>query len=100
MAGFSFSPVRTLLQALGLVQGLGSALNRSLVLLSLAAAAVLYLLARDRAAQRALHRAERAEAQRRHSLLLLKSKEAQDEARSRAAHTQSDVLDRLRRGSF
>ena len=74
--------------------------NRSFFVLSLIAAAVFYLLARDQAARRAVKRAERAQAKSRQTTLILKSKEAQDEARARAAHTQPDLLNRLRRGSF
>ena len=62
--------------------------------------AVLFLLHRERKAQAALRRAGAAERAARTSLHALKIKEAQHEASANAAHTESDLLDRLRSGSF
>ena len=78
------------------VEGLSSSTARP----EPAAAAVLFLLHHERRAQAALRRAGAAEKAARISLHALKIKEAQHEATANAAHTESDLLDRLRSGSF
>jgi len=64
------------------------------------AALALYLLARERAAKAALVRAQRTQSELRNTRAVLQSKESQHEASARAAHTQSDLVDRLRSGAF
>ena len=75
-------------------------LNRLVVLNVGTGAAVLFILHRERMAQAALRRAADAERITQAARTALTIKEAQHEASSRAAHTQPDLLDRLRDGSF
>ena len=75
-------------------------LNRLAVIVVGAGAALLFILHRERTAQAALRRASEAEMAARTSFNALKIKEAQHEATANAAHTESDLLDRLRNGSF
>jgi hypothetical protein len=75
-------------------------LHRLAVVIVGAGAAVLFILHRERTAQAALRRAAAAERTSRLAQTALTIKEAQHEASSRAAHTEPDLLDRLRAGSF
>ncbi len=75
-------------------------LNRFVVVIVGTGAAVLFILHRERMAQAALRRAADAERITQAARTALTIKEAQHEASSRAAHTQPDLLDRLRDGSF
>ena len=75
-------------------------LNRLVVVIVGTGAAVLCILHRERMAQAALRRAADAERITQAARTALTIKEAQHEASSRAAHTQPDLLDRLRDGSF
>ena len=75
-------------------------LNRLVVVIVRTGAAVLFILHRERMAQAALRRAADAERITQAARTALTIKEAQHEASSRAAHTQPDLLDRLRDGSF
>lgn len=75
-------------------------LHRIVVILAGVGAAVLFILHRERTAQAALRRASAAEHAARTSHHALKIKEAQHEASANAAHTEPDLLDRLRAGSF
>ena len=71
-------------------------LNRLVVVIVGAGAAVLFILHRERMAQAALRRAADAERITQAARTALTIKEAQHEASSRAAHTQPDLLNRLR----
>lgn len=79
---------------------LSQLLQRLVVILVGLGAAVLFILHRERTAQAALRRASDAEQAARTSHHALKIKEAQHEASANAAHTEPDLLDRLRAGAF